>query len=83
MGRQPIGAGTHIGFMLRLRRDAGKTQVVAKFQKKALLVLGQVIEHFLHAANPRRFAVNSQILTTDTGPILQVLWHLHIAADRT
>ncbi len=48
MRHEPFRAGEQILLVLRLRGDAGKAQVVAKFREKTFLVLFQVIENRLH-----------------------------------
>jgi hypothetical protein len=48
MAGQPLGAGFEIGLVLRLRGNAGKTDVVAQFLYEAILVTLEVVEHGLH-----------------------------------
>jgi hypothetical protein len=45
-----------IFFVRRLRGDAGETEIIAKLQEKALLVLFQVIKHQLHGLAKRAAA---------------------------
>jgi hypothetical protein len=45
---EPIRARLQIGFMLRLRGDAGKAQVFAELREETVLVLFQIIKHALH-----------------------------------
>lgn len=51
---QPVRAGDHVAFMLRLRGDAGEAQKFAQFRDKAGLVAFEVIEHSLHGNEHNR-----------------------------
>ncbi len=47
---KPLCAGCHIRFVIRLRGDAGKSEVLAQFVEKALFILINVFQNGVHSA---------------------------------
>jgi hypothetical protein len=54
MIREPSGASAQILFVLRLSRDAGKTEEFAQLGNEAGLVAFEIIEHDLHGKQLNR-----------------------------
>ncbi len=48
MAQEPLGAGSHVGAVLRLGGDAGKADVINQFPDETGLIFPQVTNYFVH-----------------------------------